>query len=78
MAVNCDPNALEDAAKCMKCIPAGMQPEVVIYLLNQIMGAGLTPDQLMTNSACYKCIPKGMQPEVQTYLLCQIATALGA
>jgi hypothetical protein len=72
MAIDCDPNALLEASKCMKCIPNGMQPEVIIYLLNQILGTGLTPQQLMDAAKCYRCIPNGMQPEVQTYLLCQI------
>lgn len=78
MAVNCDPNSLAQASACMKCIPPGMQNEVIIYLLNVISGLNLTPQQLMANAACLKCIPQGMQSEVQTYLLCQIATAAGA
>ena len=56
----------------MKCIPTGMQNEVIIYLLNQILGTSLTPQQLMDAANCMKCIPTGMQTEVQTYLLCQI------
>ena len=28
-----DPNVLMEKAKCFKCIPAGMQAEVQIYLL---------------------------------------------
>jgi hypothetical protein len=73
-AVPTDPDALMAASKCYKCIPAGTQPEVIIYLLNQILGTGLTPDQLMANAKCYKCIPAGMQLEVQTYLLDQLAS----
>jgi hypothetical protein len=79
MAVNCsDPNSLMAAAKCMKCIPTGMQPEVIIYLLQQLAGNTMTPNQLMTAAKCMKCIPAGAQPEVQTYLLCAIANAAGA
>jgi hypothetical protein len=78
-AIDCnDPNSLIDPAKCYKCIPTGMQPEVMIYLLNEILGTGLTPQQLMANSACMKCIPAGFQSAVQTWLLCTIATKLGA
>lgn len=73
-----DPNALAGPANCMKCIPAGMQPEVIIYLLNEILGTGLTPQQLVNEAQCMKCIPEGMQPAVQTWLLCSIATKLGA
>ena len=79
MAISCDdPNVLLEAAKCFKCIPAGMQPEVIIYLLNVISELNLTPQQLIDNSTCFRCIPKGQQAEVQTYLLCQIANAAGA
>lgn len=73
MADNTTIDDLEQAAACMKCIPRGEQPEVIIYLLNQISGLNLTPEQLMANAACYKCIPQGMQAEVQTYLLNVIA-----
>lgn len=72
--IDCDPNALLDAAKCFKCIPKGLEPEVMIYLLNVISGLNLTPQQLMTEAKCYKCIPKGMQEAVMTFLLCNIAT----
>lgn len=75
MALDCSPDALVKASNCFKCIPTGQQPEVMIYLLNQILGTGLTPQQLMDNAVCFRCIPKGMQEEVQTYLLCQIASA---
>lgn len=79
MAIDCsNPDALMDAAKCDKCIPTGMQPEVIIYLLNEILGTGLTKEQLIANAACMKCIPEGMQAPVQTWLLCAIATKLGA
>jgi hypothetical protein len=70
---SCEPADLAEAAKCYKCIPEGMQPEVIICLLNEILGTGLTPQQLMERAACFKCIPSGMQNEVQSYLLCQIS-----
>ena len=75
MAIDCDPHALEEAAKCFKCVPAGAQTEVMIYLLQQISGNTDTPDQLMQKANCMRCIPRGMQSEVITYLLCQIANA---
>ena len=78
MPIACDSNSLVQAAACYKCIPAGQQPEVIIYLLNQILGTGLTVQQLTTNAAFFRCIPSGMQAEVQTYLLCQIANKVGA
>jgi hypothetical protein len=72
MPISCEPSALLDAAKCYECIPVGAQPEVIIYLLNQILGTGLTPQQLMDGAKCYRCIPTGLQAEVQTFLLCAI------
>lgn len=72
MAVNCDPNALVQAAACMSCIPSGKQQEVITYLLAVLAGGSLDPNVLMQEASCFKCIPKGMQAEVQTFLLCQI------
>lgn len=81
MAISCDTNDLMAAAKCYKCIPTGMQNEVIIYLLAEILkaenGAAVDPATLEQAARCYKCIPAGMQAEVQTYLLCQIAQAAG-
>ena len=34
--MDCDPNSLIEAAKCFRCIPKGMQREVMIYLLCQM------------------------------------------
>ena len=76
--VNCDPQALISAATPFQVIPEGMAPEVVIYLLNQLLPVPLTPQQLIDASRCMVCIPKGMQPEAQTYLLCQIANGGGS
>lgn len=82
MAVNCDPNALMQAAACYKCIPVGMQQEVMVYLLANLLnsqtGASTDPAYLIAQAKCYKCIPSGAQDEVITYLLCQIANAVGA
>ena len=71
-AVSCDPNDLLLASKCLKCIPAGAQNEVIIYLLSMIAGVDPNPNELMSLARCMRCIPTGMQLEVQTYLLCQI------
>jgi hypothetical protein len=72
MSISCQPNDLLELSRCYECIPSGMQPEVMIYLLNQLLPVPLTPDQLMEAAKCMRCIPHGMQPEVQIYLLCQI------
>lgn len=72
MPVSCDPNALLQAAACMKCIPTGEQNEVITYLLAVLAGGSLDPNVLMQSASCFRCIPKGMQDEVITFLLCQI------
>lgn len=82
MAISCDPNDLMQASACYKCIAPGMQPEVIIYLLAQLLnatnGASTDPQVLMQEAQCMRCIPAGMQEEVMTYLLCQLANAVGA
>lgn len=76
------PNTLLAGAACYKCIPTGMQSEVVIYLLAQLLnatnGASTDPAVLMQQASCYKCIPPGLQGPVSLYILDQLATALGA
>ncbi len=78
--IPCDPSSLALAATQYDgMIPDGEKGAVIIYLLNQIAGTGLTPQQLALNAACYDAyIPKGMQPAVMNYLLCAIANASGA
>lgn len=71
MAVNCDPNALLDAAKCFRCVPDGMQAAVQTFLLAVIAGGSTDPEVLMKQAACFRCAD-GMQAEIQTMLLCQI------
>ena len=82
MAINCDPKALADAAKCFQsCIPAGMQPAVQTYLLAVIAGGSLDPKVLLaaaTTPGKSFLVLEGVQQEVQAYLLCQIASASGA
>lgn len=73
MAQNCDPNALVQAAACMRCIPDGMQAEVQTLLLAIIAGGSLDPTTLANQAKCFKCLPPETLLEVQVFLLCQIA-----
>lgn len=73
--INCDPDALLQAAACFKCIPPGAQAEIQTYLLAVIAGGSTDPQELMRQAACFRCIPKGMLPEVQAMLLCNIVNA---
>lgn len=73
MAISCSPADLIQATACLKCIPRGMQREVMIYLLAQLAGVPADAGSLINAAACLKCIPTGMQDEVITYLLCQLA-----
>jgi hypothetical protein len=70
-----DPSAIAAAASCFDdCIPDGAKLGCIIYLLNQLLGANFTPQQLVTNSACYDtCIPDGMKQAVMIYLLWALA-----
>jgi hypothetical protein len=65
---------LANAARCFdSCIPPGEQLAVQTYLLLQISGLSLTPQQLADAARCFQqCIPKGEQLAVQNYLLCQL------
>lgn len=77
MSIDCDPNALMQAAKCFSCIPKGSQEEVMVYLLAQIAGGSTDPATLMQEAKCFKCIPKGELEEVMAYLLCQVSLNTG-
>lgn len=73
--ISCEAADLVDAAKCLDCIPAGLQMAVQIYLLQQIAGNTETAGELMESAKCLQCIPPGLQPAVINYLLCQIVNA---
>lgn len=76
MALDCnDPNALQQAAACFKCIPPGLQGAVQTYLLAVIAGGSLDPNTLMQQAAQFQQIPKGMLGEIQVMLLCSIVNA---
>lgn len=77
MPISCEPNDLIEASKCMKCIPTGMQQEVITYLLATMARVPIDPQVMIDASACLKCIPAGMQAEVQTMLLCVLAASGG-
>jgi hypothetical protein len=76
MPISCDPGDLIKAAACFdKCIPEGMKPAVITYLLALMAGGSTDPNVLMQQAKTMKTIPAGMQAEVQTYLLCQLVNA---
>ena len=68
------------ASSCIDCnIPPGMQGSVQIYLMQQIAGNTMSPDELMQAAAELNGkIPPGMVPYVIAYLLCAAVTALVA
>lgn len=70
--VDIAPDVLIEDSKCEKCIPYGMQLEVIIFLLQQLSGNTMTPKELMEASKCNRCIPRGTQPEIIIYLLDQL------
>lgn len=73
MAISCTANDLAANSECYKKISQGDRDAVMIYLLNNISGLNLTPDQLISAAACYaERIEPHMQGAVIMYLLCQI------
>jgi len=71
------PSDIANAAVCFNsCIPPGMQMACVIYLLNQLLGANFTPQQIMDNvqqQGFDCCIPDGMKMSVILYLTWALA-----
>lgn len=78
MALNCDPNALAQAATCFDCLSPNTQLAVQTYLLALLAGASLNPNTLAAQAAQFEKMNPPTLLEIQAYLLCQIATASGA
>lgn len=60
---------LAAASSCYVCMSREQMSSAVLYLLNQIVGTGLTTAQLADASKCY-CIPDKLAADI--YLLDQI------
>jgi hypothetical protein len=75
--INCDPSTIAKASACF-CGSEDSQRAQMIYLLAQIAGNTMTPNQLAAASVCYACIPNDLWQAEVTYLLCSIASAAGA
>jgi hypothetical protein len=75
--INCDPSTIAKLSACF-CGPEDSQRAQMIYLLAQIAGNTMTPNQLAAAAACYNCIPQDLWQAEVTYLLCSIASAAGA
>jgi hypothetical protein len=54
-----------------------MQRAQMIWLLMQIAGLDLAPDELARRAACY-CFTPQQAEQVSAFLLCEIASAAGA
>lgn len=65
-----DAQTLMNNARCLDCIPAGVQRQVMIYLLGQLAGQ-TDPQTIMNNARCFSCVPNGMEGPVMIYLLDQ-------
>lgn len=66
-----DTNVLMDQAKCLNsCIPDGMKPAIIIYLLARLANVNTADTKtLMANARCIDCeIPDGMKASVIVYL----------
>lgn len=71
------PQELATEAACFSCIPRGLSPAVITYLLNRIAATGFTPEQLMEQAKCFACIPPGSANAVNAFLLNYIADNCG-
>ena len=72
MAVACDSNSLLEAAKCLDCIPPGMQNAVRIYLLCVLTSTPADANTLMEAAKELQMIPDPIKQDVITYLLCRL------
>lgn len=82
MAVNCDPNALAQAANCIDCAIPGIERKlsVLVYLAAAQAGVDVSSteaiNQLLQRSSCISCnVPPGMQLPVLIQLLCDLVNA---
>ena len=77
MAIDCDPSALAESAKCF-CFPKDVEQAVIIYLLAQIASNTMTPSELAAAAAPYTGMPKNVQEAAIVYLACAASSAAGA
>ena len=64
---SCDPQDLMAAARCFRCIPAGMMDEVIMFLLCQIANVSLN------SQTCLVCIAADGAPTERPTCDCAIA-----
>ena len=76
--IACDSQTLVNQANCYHMqIPDGMKTAVMIYLLNQISGLNLTPQQLAAAAVPIdKQIPDGMKMAVLIDVTCAAAQVI--
>ena len=77
MAIDCDPSALAESAKCF-CYPRDIEGAVIIKLLMVLAGLDLTPAELAELAAPYVGMPKNQKDAAIVALSCAAATAAGA
>lgn len=75
MALNCDPDALAQAAKCFTCLDATQRKAVKIYLLATLAGTSTDPNVLAEAAKCFVGLSAVQERAIESYLLCQIANA---
>lgn len=77
MAIDCGNPAAIAAASACYCLPEKQARGAMLYLLNQISGLNLTPNQLAENSKCF-CMNRQAAEAAELYLLCAISNSVGA
>lgn len=63
-----DAQTLVNNARCLECLPAGTQQQVIVYLLGQLVGQS-DPQTILNNSRCFACLPPGTSETAMIYLL---------
>jgi hypothetical protein len=71
--INCDPNALAQAAKCFKCLSPQTNMEVQTFILAVLAGGSLDPSTLAQEAKAFFGESPQYLEELKTYLICQLA-----
>lgn len=73
MAISCEPNDLQAAAKCFECLTTKQRQAIDTYLLALIAGASTDPNILQALAVQFMGSSERELLQIQNYLLCQIA-----
>lgn len=73
MAINCDPNALAQAAKCFPCLPDVTNFQAQTYLLAVLAGGSTDANTLAQQAKGLSGLSDATLGQIKALLLCRIA-----